>query len=117
MKKYLPKGLNSFLKKPTLPKLACIALALFLAVFLLRYFKVIEGMSNKMQGIVEGLQCNQGCVPAGQGQQQGGGGDPPPPGNDPPPGDDDDADNFVGGTEQFVNKIKSGMTSMMSKLR
>ena len=39
----LPKGFSTFLKNPDMPKLACVVVAIFLAVLILRYFKVIEG--------------------------------------------------------------------------
>ena len=41
----LPKGFSTFLKNPDMPKLACVVVAVFLAVLILRYFKVIEGMA------------------------------------------------------------------------
>lgn len=44
MKNMLPKGFSTFLKNPDMPKLACVVVAIFLAVLILRYFKVIEGM-------------------------------------------------------------------------
>lgn len=48
MKNMLPKGFSTFLKNPDMPKLACVVVAIFLAVLILRYFKVIEGMANGM---------------------------------------------------------------------
>ena len=42
----LPKGLTAFLKNPDMSKLVCVVIAVFLAVLILRYFKVIEGMEN-----------------------------------------------------------------------
>ena len=44
----LPKGFSTFLKNPDMPKLVCVVVAVFLAVLILRYFKVIEGMANGM---------------------------------------------------------------------
>ena len=44
----LPKGFSTFLKNPDMPKLACVVVAVFLAVLILRYFKVIEGMMSDM---------------------------------------------------------------------
>ena len=46
MKNILPKGLSAFLKNPDMSKLVCVVIAVFLAVLILRYFKVIEGMSD-----------------------------------------------------------------------
>ena len=46
MNDIFPKGLIAFLKKPDMPKLVCLVIAIFLAVLILRYFKVIEGMVN-----------------------------------------------------------------------
>lgn len=54
----LPKGFSTFLKNPDMPKLACVVVAIFLAVLILRYFKVIEGMANGMMsdiGVGEGF--------------------------------------------------------------
>jgi len=48
MNKFLPKTLTNFLKKPNLAQFVCIALAVGLALFILRYFKVIEGMASNM---------------------------------------------------------------------
>ena len=48
MKNMLPKGFSTFLKNPDMPKLVCVVVAVFLAVLILRYFKVIEGMANGM---------------------------------------------------------------------
>ncbi len=51
----LPKGLTAFLKNPDMSKLVCVVIAVFLAVLILRYFKVIEGMANDiMRGGVGG---------------------------------------------------------------
>ena len=50
MKNMLPKGFSTFLKNPDMPKLACVVIAIFLAVLILRYFKVIEGMANQVMG-------------------------------------------------------------------
>ena len=44
----LPKGFSTFLKNPDMPKLACVVVAIFLAVLILRYFKVIEGMMSDL---------------------------------------------------------------------
>lgn len=58
MKNMLPKGFSTFLKNPDMPKLACVVVAIFLAVLILRYFKVIEGMANGMMsdiGVGEGF--------------------------------------------------------------
>lgn len=46
----LPKGFSTFLKNPDMPKLVCVVVAFFLAVLILRYFKVIEGMANDVMG-------------------------------------------------------------------
>lgn len=46
MKDILPKGFSNFLKNPDISKLVCVVIAVFLAVLILRYFKVIEGMSD-----------------------------------------------------------------------
>ena len=64
----LPKGFSTFLKNPDMPKLACVVVAIFLAVLILRYFKVIEGMANGMMsdiGVGEGF--------GGGGKGRGGG--------------------------------------------
>ena len=44
----LPKGLSSFLKNPDMPKLACVVVAILIAVVILRYFNVIEGMVSDL---------------------------------------------------------------------
>ena len=44
----LPKGLSSFLKNPDMPKLACVGVAILIAVVILRYFNVIEGMVSDL---------------------------------------------------------------------
>ena len=54
MKNMLPKGFSTFLKNPDMPKLACVVVAIFLAVLILRYFKVIEGMANSMMSDIGG---------------------------------------------------------------
>tara|TARA_Y100000992_G_scaffold255788_1_gene189070 strand:- start:385 stop:654 length:270 start_codon:yes stop_codon:yes gene_type:complete len=64
MKNMLPKGFSTFLKNPDMPKLACVVVAIFLAVLILRYFKVIEGMVSDL-GVGEGF---------GGGGKGGGGG-------------------------------------------
>ncbi len=46
----LPKGFSAFLKNPDMSKLVCVVIAVFLAVLILRYFKVIEGATNMMRG-------------------------------------------------------------------
>ena len=50
----LPKGFSNFLKNPDMPKLACVAIAVFLAILILRYFKVIEGMASDLMSDIEG---------------------------------------------------------------
>ena len=50
----LPKGFSTFLKNPDMPKLACVVVAIFLAVLILRYFKVIEGMASDLMSDIEG---------------------------------------------------------------
>ena len=50
----LPKGFSNFLKNPDMPKLACVAIAVFLAILILRYFKVIEGMASDLMSDTEG---------------------------------------------------------------
>ena len=50
MKNMLPKGFSTFLKNPDMPKLVCVVVAVFLAVLILRYFKVIEGMMSDIGG-------------------------------------------------------------------
>ena len=54
MKNMLPKGFSTFLKNPDMPKLVCVVVAVFLAVLILRYFKVIEGMANGMMSDLGG---------------------------------------------------------------
>ena len=49
----LPKGFSNFLKNPDMPKLACVAIAIFLAILILRYFKVIEGMASDLMSAKE----------------------------------------------------------------
>ena len=74
MKNMLPKGFSTFLKNPDMPKLACVVVAIFLAVLILRYFKVIEGMANGMMsdiGVGEGF--------GGGGKGRGGGHSDKPP--------------------------------------
>ena len=48
MKNILPKGFSDFLKNPDMSKLVCVVIALFLAVLILRYYNVIEGMSDNI---------------------------------------------------------------------
>ena len=56
MNDMLPKGLTAFLKNPDMSKLVCVVIAVFLAVLILRYFNVIEGMANDiMRGGVGGV--------------------------------------------------------------
>ncbi len=64
----LPKGFSTFLKNPDMPKLACVVVAIFLAVLILRYFKVIEGMAN---GMMSDIGVGEGFAGGGKG---GGGG-------------------------------------------
>ena len=47
----IPKGFSNFFKNPDMPKLACVVIAVFLAILILRYFKVIEGMAASMVGV------------------------------------------------------------------
>mgnify|MGYP001338523251 CR=1 FL=1 len=78
MKNMLPKGFSTFLKNPDMPKLVCVVVAVFLAVLILRYFKVIEGMANGMMsdiGIGEGFGHGGG----GRGSGRGGGHSDKPP--------------------------------------
>ena len=67
----LPKGFSTFLKNPDMPKLVCVVVAVFLAVLILRYFKVIEGMAN-------GMMSDLG-VGGGKGGGKGGGDSDKPP--------------------------------------
>ena len=48
MKDMLPKGLSSFLKNPDMQKLACVVVAILIAVVILIYFNVIEGMVSDL---------------------------------------------------------------------
>tara|TARA_A100001015_G_scaffold82732_1_gene91758 strand:+ start:1302 stop:1568 length:267 start_codon:yes stop_codon:yes gene_type:complete len=54
MKDMLPKGFSEFLKNPDMSKLVCVVIAVFLAVLILRYFKVIEGMSDFTSEMMRG---------------------------------------------------------------
>ena len=70
MNDMLPKGLTAFLKNPDMSKLVCVVIAIFLAVLILRYFNVIEGMANDiMKGGSDG---RVGGVGGGGGRGSGG---------------------------------------------
>ena len=70
----LPKGFSTFLKNPDMPKLACVVVAVFLAVLILRYFKVIEGMASGMMSDLGVGERFDGLGGGGRGGGGGGGG-------------------------------------------